>query len=239
MCIKTIVLLGAAPLALGLAATPAAAQGIPVFDSSTYLQTISTVTNTAKIINQGVQQIETAQNQLNSLQKLTNINSVASNLSNSSVRNIMPTTTMDAGTLFGGDLSKIGSLSSSANSIQSQYTLSGTTSADAAYSQALKDATGSAAATAAFGENTLAVSQTRMAGLQTLQAKLDTATDPKDVMDLQARIAAEQAQLQNDQLKMQALQMAQAGRANLSISAAEAATAASAANFYEANTLRN
>lgn len=239
MRIKTIVLLGAAPLALGLAATPAAAQGIPVFDSSTYLQTISTVTNTAKIINQGVQQIETAQNQLNSLQKLTNINSVASNLSNSSVRNIMPTTTMDAGTLFGGDLSKIGSLSSSANSIQSQYTLSGTTSADAAYSQALKDATGSAAATAAFGENTLAVSQTRMAGLQTLQAKLDTATDPKDVMDLQARIAAEQAQLQNDQLKMQALQMAQAGRANLSISAAEAATAASAANFYEANTLRN
>ncbi|GAM07627.1 type IV secretion system protein [Novosphingobium sp. MBES04] len=239
MRIKTIVLLGAAPLALGLAATPAAAQGIPVFDSSTYLQTISTVTNTAKIIDQGVQQIETAQNQLNSLQKLTNINSVASNLSNSSVRNIMPTTTMDAGTLFGGDLSKIGSLSSSANSIQSQYTLSGTTSADAAYSQALKDATGSAAATAAFGENTLAVSQTRMAGLQTLQAKLDTATDPKDVMDLQARIAAEQAQLQNDQLKMQALQMAQAGRANLSISAAEAATAASAANFYEANTLRN
>ncbi len=239
MRIKTIVLLGAAPLALGLAATPAAAQGIPVFDSSTYLQTISTVTNTAKIINQGVQQIETAQNQLNSLQKLTNINSVASNLSNSSVRNIMPTTTMDAGTLFGGDLSKIGSLSSSANSIQSQYTLSGTTSADAAYSQALKDATGSAAVTAAFGENTLAVSQTRMAGLQTLQAKLDTATDPKDVMDLQARIAAEQAQLQNDQLKMQALQMAQAGRANLSISAAEAATAASAANFYEANTLRN
>jgi len=239
MRIKTIVLLGAAPLALGLAATPAAAQGIPVFDSSTYLQTISTVTNTAKIIDQGVQQIETAQNQLNSLQKLTNINSVASNLSNSSVRNIMPTTTMDAGTLFGGDLSRIGSLSSSASSIQSEYLLSGTSSADAAYNQALKDATGSAAATAAFGENSLAVSQTRMAGLQTLQAKLDTATDPKDVMDLQARIAAEQAQLQNDQLKMQALQMAQAGRANLSISAAEAATAASAANFYEANTLRN
>lgn len=239
MRIKSNVLMGATPLALGLAAPPAAAQGIPVFDSSTYLQTISTVTNTAKIIDQGVQQIETAQNQLNSLQKLTNINSVASNLSNSSVRNIMPTTTMDAGTLFGGDLSKIGSLSSSASSIQSQYTLSGTTSADAAYSQALKDATGSAAATAAFGENTLAVSQTRMAGLQTLQAKLDTATDPKDVMDLQARIAAEQAQLQNDQLKMLALQMAQAGRANLSISAAEAATAASAANFYEANTLRN
>ncbi len=239
MRIKTIVLLGTAPLALGLAAGVAAAQGIPVFDSSTYLQALSTVTNTEKMITQGEQQISTATTQLNSLQKLTNINSVASNLSDSSVRDIMPSTTMDAGTLFGGDLSKIGSLSSSASSIQSEYTLSGTTSADVAYNQALKDATGSAAATAALGENTLAITQTRMAGLTTLQNKLDTATDPKGVMDLHARIAAEQAQLQNDQLKTQALQMAQAGRANLSISAAEAATAASAANFYEANTLRN
>ncbi|WP_041557922.1 type IV secretion system protein [Novosphingobium sp. PP1Y] len=238
MRIMTIGLLGAAPMALGLAAAPAAAQGIPVFDSSTYLQTISTVTNTAKIIDQGVQQIETAQNQLNSLQKLTNINSVASNLSDSSVRNILPTTTMDAGTLFGGDLSKIGSLSSSASSIQSQYLLSGTSSADAAYNQALKDATGSAAATAAFGENTLAVSQTRMAGLQTLQAKLDTATDPKDVMDLQARIAAEQAQLQNDQLKMQALQMAQSGRNQLANAAAVTARAAYNSTLYDDNILR-
>jgi type IV secretion system protein VirB5 len=232
-------LFASASLALIAGSEPAAAQGIPVFDSSTYLQTLSTVSNTLKMIQQGEQQITTATSQLNSLQKLTNINSIASNLADSAVRNILPTTTIDAGTIFGGDLSKLGSLGSRATSIQSQYLFSGTSSADAAYNQALRDATGAAAATAALGENTLAITQTRMAGLQALQARLDTATDPKDVMDLHARIAAEQAQLQNDQLKMQALQMAQAGRAQLSNAAAATAQARDASSFYDANILRN
>lgn len=227
-----------APLALGTAASPASAQGIPVFDSSTYLQTLSTVTNTLKMIEQGKEQIETATNELKSLQKLTDVNSVASNMFDSSVRNIMPTTSMDAGTLFGGDLTRIGSLGTRASSIQSEYLLSGTTSADAAYNQALKDATGSAAATAAFGENTLAITQTRMAGLDTLRAKLDSATDPKDVMDLQARIAVEQAQLQNDQIKMQALQMAQSGRNQIANASAVTARAAKNATLYDDNILR-
>ncbi|CDO37987.1 type IV secretion system protein [Novosphingobium sp. KN65.2] len=227
-----------APLALGTATSPASAQGIPVFDSSTYLQTLSTVTNTLKMIEQGKEQIETATNELKSLQKLTDVNSVASNMFDSSVRNIMPTTSMDAGTLFGGDLTRIGSLGTRASSIQSEYLLSGTTSADAAYNQALKDATGSAAATAAFGENTLAITQTRMAGLDTLRAKLDSATDPKDVMDLQARIAVEQAQLQNDQIKMQALQMAQSGRNQIANASAVTARAAKNATLYDDNILR-
>lgn len=235
---KILVLLTAAPLALAASASPAAAQGIPVFDSSTYLQTLSTVTNTLKMIEQGKEQIQTATSELKSLQKLTDINSVASNLYDSSVRNIMPTTTMDAGTLFGGDLTQLGSLGSRASGIQSEYLLPGTTSADMAYNQALRDATGSAAATAAFGENTLSLTQTRMQGLDQLRARLDTATDPKDVMDLNARIAVEQAQLQNDMLKMQALQMAQSGRSQLSNAAAATAQARDAADFYDANILR-
>jgi type IV secretion system protein VirB5 len=103
-------LFASASLALIAGSEPAAAQGIPVFDSSTYLQTLSTVSNTLKMIQQGEQQITTATSQLNSLQKLTNINSIASNLADSAVRNILPTTTIDAGTLFGGDLTKLGSL---------------------------------------------------------------------------------------------------------------------------------
>jgi type IV secretion system protein VirB5 len=85
-------------------------------------------------------------------------------------------------------------------------------SPDAAYNQALKDATGSAATTAALGTNTLAISQTRMQGLRPTPHPARQRKDPKDVMDLQARIGVEQAQLQNDQLKLQAIQMAQAGR---------------------------
>jgi len=239
MKLKAIILIAGAPLAL-VAASPAVAQGIPVFDSSTYLQTLSTVTNTVKMVEQGKQQISTATNQLQSLQKLTNVNGIASNLFNPTTRNILPNTTMDASTLLGGDLTKIGSLGTLASSIQSRYSItpSSSSSSDAAYNQALRDATGSAAATAAFGENTLSLTQTRMQGLDQLRAQLDRAKDPKDVMDLHARIAVEQAQLQNDMLKMQAIQMAQSGQNELAISTAETTAARNASDFYEANTLR-
>jgi type IV secretion system protein VirB5 len=54
-----------------------------------------------------------------------------------------------------------------------------------------------------------------MQGLDQLRTQLDSAKDPKDVMDLQARIGVEQAQLQNDQIKLQAMQMAQSGQNQL------------------------
>ena len=242
MSLKRIIMFASAPVALAAFASPAAAQGIPVFDSSSYLQALATVQHTATMIQQGEQQIQTATNTLASLQKLTNVNSIAPTLLQSQVRNILPNTTIDASTLLDGDLTKIGSLGSLASNIQSRYALSSSSSfssdADAAYNQALKDATGSAAATAALGENTLSLSQTRMQGLDQLREQLSSAKDPKDVMDLQARIAVEQAQLQNDVLKMQALQMAQAGEANLQISAAQVSAGRNESAFFQANTIR-
>ena len=239
MSLKHIIMVAAAPVALAAFTPPASAQGIPVFDTSTYVQALAQVQNTVKMIDQGKQQIQQAQDSFNSLSKLTNVNSIAPQLLNSQVRNILPNTTIDASTLLSGDLSKLGSLGTLASSIQSRYALSSSGSdADAAYSQALKDATGSSATMAALGENTLTISQTRMQGLDQLRSQLDYAKDPKDVMDLQARIAVEQAQLQNDNLKLQAIQMAQAGEGNLAITSAEMAQARNAAAFYDANTIR-
>ncbi|WP_010188876.1 type IV secretion system protein [Sphingomonas sp. PAMC 26605] len=238
MSLKNILMFAAAPVALAAFASPAAAQGIPVFDTSTYVQALAQVQNTVKMIDQGKQQIQQAQDSFNSLSKLTNVNSIAPQLLNSQVRNILPNTSIDASTLLSGDLSKIGSLGTLASSIQSRYALSSGSDADAAYNQALKDATGSSAAMAAMGENTLSITQTRMQGLDQLRSQLDYAKDPKDVMDLQARIAVEQAQLQNDTLKMQAIQMAQSGEGNLAITSAEMAQARNAAAFYDANTIR-
>ncbi|MGC5799170.1 type IV secretion system protein [Sphingomonas sp. NFX23] len=239
MSLKHIIMVAAAPVALAAFASPAAAQGIPVFDTSTYVQALAQVQNTVKMIDQGKQQIQQAQDSFNSLSKLTNVNSIAPQLLNSQVRNILPNTTIDASTLLSGDLSKIGSLGTIASSIQARYALPSTGSdADAAYAQALKGATGSSAAMAALGENTLSVTQTRMQGLDQLREQLSSAKDPKDVMDLQARIAVEQAQLQNDMLKMQAIQMAQAGQANMQISAAQVAAGREEADFFTANTIR-
>jgi type IV secretion system protein VirB5 len=222
MSFKRIIMLASAPVALAAFASSASAQGIPVFDSSSYLQALATVQHTATMIQQGEQQ-----NTLSSLQKLTNVNSIAPQLLQPQVRNILPNTTIDASTLLSGDLTKIGSLGTLASQIQSRYTIapSSSSSADAAYAQALKDSTGQAATMAALGQNTLSVSQTRMQGLDQLREQLSSAKDPKDVMDLQARISVEQAQLQNDMLKMQAIQMAQAGQASLSLAATQTAAA--------------
>ncbi len=239
MSFKRIILVASAPVALAAFASPAAAQGIPVFDTTTYLQALQTAKQTLTMVDQGRQQIQQAADTFNSLSKLTNVNAIATQLLNSQVRNILPNTTIDAATLLKGDFSQLGALGGLASNIQSRYKLSSSGSdADAAYSAALRNATGSAATMAALGENTLAVSQTRMQGLDQLREQLSSAKDPKDVMDLQARIAVEQAQLQNDMLKMQAIQMAQAGEANLANSSAEAAAARNAAAFYSANTIR-
>ena len=240
MMLKHVIMIAVAPVALAAVTSPAAAQGIPVLDTSTYVQALAQVQNTVKMIEQGEQQIQTATNTLASLQKVTNVANIAPSLINAATRNILPNTTIDAATLLSGDLSKIGSLGTLAASIQSRYAISPSSSseADSAYNQALKDSTGPAAAMAALGENTLSVTQTRMQGLDQLREQLSSAKDPKDVMDLQARIAVEQAQLQNDMLKMQAVQLAQAGQANLGISAAQVSAGRNEAAFYDANTIR-
>ena len=45
--------------------------------------------------------------------------------------------------------------------------------------------------------------------LDQLRLALNTASTPKEVMDLQARIAAEQAMINNDQMQLQGLAMMQ------------------------------
>lgn len=240
MWIKRALFTVAAPAAILAFAPPAAAQGIPVFDTTTYLQALQTARQTLTIVEQGKQQIETAANQLQSLQKLTNMSEIASTLNLPQVRNIIPTTTPDVSAIARGDLTRLGSLGSLASTIQSRYGLSstGSSDADAAYAQALRDSTGSAATTAALGQSTLSIAQTRTQGLDELRQQLAAARDPKDVMDLQARIAVEQAQLQNDLLKMQAVQMAQAGEGNLAISSALVAAGRADSAFFQVNTIR-
>jgi type IV secretion system protein VirB5 len=49
----------------------------------------------------------------------------------------------------------------------------------------------------------------RLEGLQQLASALDTAPNARAVMDLQARFAAEQAMIANDQMRLQGLAMAQ------------------------------
>lgn len=200
---------------------PAMAQGIPVYDSSTFLQTLSTVKNTLSMIEQGKEQISQATDLFNSVNKLTNVNEIASSLNTDAVRHLLPSEARDIQRLMSSDMADLGSLGSSASRIRSDNRVElPDLRADAtAFERSNRDAISHngdmAARDAAIAEAAYGVTTQRTTGLEELRSSLDSASDAKDVMDIQARIGVENAHIQNDAVQLQALQMRQAAEARL------------------------
>lgn len=237
---RTTTRAGIGALALAVTTAPAAAQGIPVHDTANYLQALATVQHTSQMIQQGTQVIQTAQRQLNAFQELTNVNAVATNLENTAVRNVLPGGTTNVGAMLTGNYAQLGALGSQAQAIQNGYAIapSGSASVDTQYNQLLQQVTAPAATKMANGASILAIAQQRTAGLEQLRTALDTAQDPKQVMDLNARIAVEQAHLQNDMIKLQALKMSEEAQASANSAIAASSSAAASAATYQNNILR-
>jgi type IV secretion system protein VirB5 len=194
---------------------PAHAQGIPVYDSNTFLQTLSTVKNTLSMIEQGKQQISQATDLFNSVNKLTNVNQIASSLNTDAVRHLLPSEARDIQRLMSSDMTGLGSLSTSASRIRSdnRVELPGLRPGASEYERSSRDALSRngdfAARDAAIAEAAYGVTAQRTAGLEELRSSLDTASDAKDVMDIQARVGVENAHIQNDAVQLQALRMRQ------------------------------
>ena len=203
-------------IASGLAASaPAYAQGIPVYDSSTFLQTLSTVKNTLAMIEQGKQQISQATDMFDSVNKLTNVNQIASSLNTDAVRHLLPSEARDIQRLMSSDMTGLGSLGSAADRIRSsnRVALPDLRPDATAFERTNRDSISRngdmAARDAAIAEAAYGVTTKRTTGLEELRSSLDTASDAKDVMDIQARIGVENAHIQNDAVQLQALQMRQ------------------------------
>ena len=202
-------------------AMPACAQGIPVYDSSTFLQTLSTVKNTLSMIEQGKQQISQATDLFDSVNKLTNVNQIAPSLNTDAVRHLLPSEARDIQHLMSSDTTGLGSLGSSADRIRSNYRvdLPALRPDATAFERSNRDAISRngdmAARDAAIAEAVYGVTAQRTTGLEELRSSLDTASDAKDVMDIQARVGVENAHIQNDAVQLQALQMRQSAEARL------------------------
>lgn len=200
---------------------PAHAQGIPVYDSSTFLQTLSTVKNTLSMIEQGKQQISQATELYNSVNKLTNVNQIASSLNADEVRHLLPSEARDIQRLMSSDMSGLGSLGSAADRIRSSNRVAlpdlrpDATAFERSSRDSLSRSGDMAARDAAIAEAAYGVTAQRTTGLEELRSSLDTASDAKEVMDIQARIGVENAHIQNDAVQLQALQMRQAAEARL------------------------
>ncbi|MFC6623935.1 type IV secretion system protein [Novosphingobium panipatense] len=206
----------AAGVLAAMAATPAAAQGIPVYDQSGFAQALATVKNTLSMIEQGKQQISEAQALFGSLNKVTDVNGIATSLSQDAVRRWLPPEARDIAVLMNEGPDGLGAIGNRATTIRNAGRVNLPTLA-AGTPEASFDARGrldtmgnDAARDAALAESAYDVTRKRTDGLEELRGALDGATDAKDVLDIQARIGVENAHIQNDAMQLQAVAMRQA-----------------------------
>ncbi len=212
-------LLGAAGAALiVLTGVPAQAQEI-VYDPMAYARMIEDARTALQQLEALKDQIEQGEKLFDSLNQLSNVNALAGQLGLPEVRNPLP----DMAALRAaadGDLSALGALAERAGAIRRETRLytppaGETGSAEAFYRDSLERSGLRTARDLALGEAVGQAADARLEGLETLRRALDTAPNARAVMDLDARLAAEQALIQNEQVRLQGLALTQAAEARL------------------------
>ncbi|MEY9773128.1 type IV secretion system protein VirB5 [Sinorhizobium fredii] len=198
--------------ALTLSASGAAGQGIPVIDQTAIAKHIETIAELKSQLDALNQQIEQAQQLYGSLNKLTDMADVASVLNDPTIRNALPADFNAIADLFKGN--GTGVLNDSASKFlegNSTYR----TSADDFYAQELSRIQAKNAGQMSLGQQIYDTATKRIDGIDQLREKISTASDAKDIADLQARLLAETAFFQTDMLRMEGLRMVQQAQAQV------------------------
>ena len=212
-------LLGAAGAALiVLAGVPAQAQEI-VYDPMAYARMIEDARTALEQLEALKAQIEQGEKLYDSLNDLSDVNALAGRLGLPEVRNPLPDMTA-LRAAADGDLSALGALAGRAEAIRRETRLytppAGEAGpAEAYYRDSLERSGLRTARDLAVGEAVGQAADARLEGLETLRRALDAAPNARAVMDLDARLAAEQALIQNEQVRLQGLALMQAAEARL------------------------
>lgn len=196
----------AAALTLGLVATTAQAAMI-VYDPTSYAKLIEQAKTALDQLNELKAQVQQGQKLFDSLNTASGVGQIASQLSLPSLREVLPDVSALAAAAK-GDLTGLGAIGSRADAIRSANRLF-TPKAGDQLGADLEAAGMRAARDLALGEAVSTAGAQRLAGLQTLQAAIDTAPNARAVLDIQARATTEQAMIANDQMRLQGLAMAQ------------------------------
>lgn len=195
-----------------LAAAPAHAQQV-VYDPTAFAQMVKDARTAIDQLESLKTQVQQGQALLSSLNDLSDVNAIADKLGLPEIRNPLP----DIATLrsaANGDLSALGDLAERADAIRRETRLYSPTEPSPA-SDALERSGALAARDLAIGEAVDRAATSRLEGLETLRHALDTAPNARAVLDLNARLAAEQALIQNEQVRLQGLALTQAAEARL------------------------
>lgn len=216
-------LVGWAVLSIAGLAAPARAQ-IAVTDPANLRQETLKLLAIVKEVSNEEQQLQQATALLGQTKSiydaanhLTQINSVAAALNDPTLRQFLPTDVTQLSDMVNASTSgQYSSLSgsaqafASANRILSPSTASPTSDPGAAFlDQSLTSRGNTIASSMAQGQSIFQAATARLAGLEQLRTQLDSSHDAKDTNDLQARIAAETAETNNDIMRMQGLEMMQ------------------------------
>ena len=209
------ILLGAAALTLVASAGPSHAQ-MTVTDPGAYVRMLRQIQEARAQLVELKQQVQQGKELYDSLNQISNVNSIGGLLNTPAVRTLLPAEFSDARRLMSADLSDLGSLTARATAIRDAsrvYTpndASDLTEAEQYYRDALEKAGARAARDMAVGERVTQTADQRLQGLEELRQALSTAPNARAVLDLQARIDAEAAMIQNDQMRLQGVAIMQA-----------------------------
>jgi len=184
----------------GQGLSPSAAAGIPVIDASGLAQQVQQVASWAKQYTQMQQQFTQLQSTYNSL---SGVRGMANLVNNPTLRNYLPSeyqAMLSNNGMPAGLSGSIASIRDSARILGVQSTALDATSDSA---RAMENMQNQNALNRAIGEEGYRQAAGRFASIQVLLDRVNSAPDQKDILDLQARIQAEQVMLQNEQSKLQ------------------------------------
>lgn len=196
-------------VAAGVMTGAAHAQGIPVIDSTSLIQHIQQVQELQAQLQQAKELYDLTTNLHDSFNQITNVSQLAGLLNNPQFQQYLPQEYSQYASAVSGLLQ--GNVQGFANQYD-YYTRDGASPANDFYYQELLRRRGETYQDMAVGEVVYDQASQRLEQLNQLKDSLSSATTPKEVMDLQARLQAESAILNNEILRLQGLAMIQEAR---------------------------
>ncbi|MDP3635133.1 type IV secretion system protein [Phenylobacterium sp.] len=194
---------------IGLA--PAAQAQTIVHDPTSYAKLLEQARTSLEQLQRLQTQVEQGQTLLKSLNEASNLGSLAAALESPILQNALP----DAAAFVGAtpsDVAALGGLGQRAQALRDAARIY----APANPNPVDRDLEASGLRSArdlALGEAVSQAGVQRQLGLQALRDAIDAAPTARAVLDLQARLAAEQAIVANDQMRLQGLAITQAAQA--------------------------
>lgn len=168
-----------------------------VIDVGAITQLVQEVATMRQQLTNAEQQLTQAQQQFQSMTGTRGMQNLLSGIN----RNYLPSTWPQVSTALAGPIGTM----VAGNAV---LTPSQVAALSAAQQQQLNGARGNAALLQVAAQQAYATTSSRFASIQQLIGAIPTATDQKGILDLQARIQAEQGMLQNDSTKLNVLYQA-------------------------------